>query len=161
MSQNTPLSSGGRAGPRTSRLLPPMTMIGFVIAILAVVLIGSVSYQSAESAAQATQSVTRTLDVTQRMQLVLSRVKDAETSQRGFLLTGDESYLVPYNSAQAMLPAELAALKTIIRERDNQLGIGATVASNNLPRCWSFNSVPSPAKGRPRSSASGCRRARG
>ena len=91
MSQNTPLSSGGRAGPRTSRLLPPMTMIGFVIAILAVVLIGSVSYQSAESAAQATQSVTRTLDVTQRMQLVLSRVKDAETSQRGFLLTGDES----------------------------------------------------------------------
>lgn len=120
MSQNTPLSSGGRAGPRTSRLLPPMTMIGFVIAILAVVLIGSVSYQSAESAAQATQSVTRTLDVTQRMQLVLSRVKDAETSQRGFLLTGDESYLVPYNSAQAMLPAELAALKTIIRDDPEQ-----------------------------------------
>jgi len=44
---------------------------------------------------------------------LLSMMKDAETGERGFLLTGDESYLVPYNSAIAALPRSLKALKDL------------------------------------------------
>src|SRR5690606_20271044 len=39
-----------------------------------------------------------------QLQLVLSSLKDAETSQRGFMLTGTERYLEPYQQAITMLP---------------------------------------------------------
>src|ERR1700724_2860428 len=42
---------------------------------------------------------------------LLSTLKDAETGQRGFVITGDEKYLEPYNTALARLPEELASLK--------------------------------------------------
>ncbi|WP_237476864.1 response regulator [Lichenibacterium dinghuense] len=45
-----------------------------------------------------------------RLQRLLSSVKDLETSQRGFLLTADESYLGPYNDALRDIGPELQAL---------------------------------------------------
>jgi PAS domain S-box-containing protein len=41
---------------------------------------------------------------------LLSTLKDAETGQRGYLLTGDESYLAPYTLARAQISADFAAL---------------------------------------------------
>jgi PAS domain S-box-containing protein len=38
---------------------------------------------------------------------ILSSYKDAETGQRGYLLTGDEDYLAPYNKAISVIPTEL------------------------------------------------------
>jgi len=46
---------------------------------------------------------------TVRLEALISTVKDAETGQRGYLLTGDEGYLGPYKTAQARLPDALAA----------------------------------------------------
>ncbi len=61
--------------------------------------VGALSYrdwveydQTAESAAQARATV-------ERAQQLLSLLKDAETGQRGYLLTGDEAYLAPYREA--------------------------------------------------------------
>ena len=43
---------------------------------------------------------------------ILSLLRDAETGQRGYLLTdGDPAYLAPYRNAQADLPAHLSALQ--------------------------------------------------
>src|SRR5438105_13064686 len=51
-----------------------------------------------------------------------SIVKDAETGQRGFIITGDENYLAPYNNALAELPRAIEKLKSMpridITERD-------------------------------------------
>ncbi|HLJ78744.1 MAG TPA: CHASE3 domain-containing protein [Acidobacteriaceae bacterium] len=47
---------------------------------------------------------------------VLTTVVNAETGQRGFLLTGDTRYLDPYNRALQQLPNELATLKTLADE---------------------------------------------
>jgi signal transduction histidine kinase len=58
-----------------------------------------------------------------RLESLLSSLKDAETGQRGYLLTGDEKYLVPYEAARARLPRELAIL-----EQDHFRGSAATVA---------------------------------
>ena len=52
-----------------------------------------------------------------RLVTILSLAQDAETGQRGFLLTGEEPYLGPYRSALSALPEEMEA-------------IGAAVASN-------------------------------
>ena len=43
---------------------------------------------------------------------VLSALKDGETGQRGYLLTGDSRYLEPYNSAREELPRLLETLSS-------------------------------------------------
>src|SRR2546423_12325814 len=40
-----------------------------------------------------------------------SLVKDAETGQRGFIITGDEIYLQPFEHASQRLPADLEQLR--------------------------------------------------
>jgi signal transduction histidine kinase len=44
----------------------------------------------------------------------LSLAQDAETGQRGFLLTGEEPYLAPYRSAVSALPGELEAISEAV-----------------------------------------------
>ncbi len=44
---------------------------------------------------------------------LLSSLKDVETGQRGFLLTGDEAYLAPYDEALPRLRSQLAALRAL------------------------------------------------
>ena len=44
---------------------------------------------------------------------VLSSMKDVETGQRGFLLTGDESYLEPYRDAVGALQGQMDALAQV------------------------------------------------
>ena len=50
----------------------------------------------------------------------LSTLKDAETGQRGYLLTGEERYLDPYKSALARLPAGVAELERLASIGDLQ-----------------------------------------
>ncbi len=46
----------------------------------------------------------------------MSSVRDAETGQRGFVLTGDSQYLDSYNAAIAALPASLSQLSTAVSD---------------------------------------------
>jgi PAS domain S-box-containing protein len=46
---------------------------------------------------------------------LVSTVKDAERGQRGFIITGDDRYLVPYNDALSRLPGEIADFKAMPR----------------------------------------------
>jgi PAS domain S-box-containing protein len=51
-------------------------------------------------------------------QILLSSLKDLESGQRLFLLTGDRSYLQPYDKAKAELPTLTEALRTQVRFPD-------------------------------------------
>jgi PAS domain S-box-containing protein len=64
----------------------------------------------------------------------LSALIDAETGQRGFLVTGDEHYLAPYNSARARLPEIIDHLKntTIISLRPQTLDAIKQLAETKL-----------------------------
>ncbi len=46
---------------------------------------------------------------------VLADLLDSETGQRGYLLTGDSSFLVPYTAGQARIAAELPVLDAELR----------------------------------------------
>src|SRR5215203_6131867 len=45
-----------------------------------------------------------------QVETTLSTLKDAETGQRGFIITGDDAYLEPYREALRRLPGELFQL---------------------------------------------------
>ncbi len=62
--------------------------------------------------------VIHTHNVQQTLQSVISSLKDAETGQRGYLITGKESYLEPYNTAINSIDDSIARL--IYLTKDNQ-----------------------------------------
>jgi CHASE3 domain sensor protein len=83
--------------------LPIAAQIQLWIAAGAVVVVGLLSYGSVQASMFNAQRVTHALEVIEQLQTVLSTMKDAETGQRGFLLTGDASYLGPYTNAKETL----------------------------------------------------------
>jgi CheY-like chemotaxis protein/signal transduction histidine kinase/CHASE3 domain sensor protein len=51
---------------------------------------------------------------------LLSALKDAETGQRGFLITGDEKYLEPYQNSLAVIAENRAAVRNITKDNPLQ-----------------------------------------
>lgn len=66
------------------------------------------------------ESVSRTQSMLLSLETTLSLAKDAETGTRGFIITGDESYLQPYRTAVATLPGELKELSEYTAENPKQ-----------------------------------------
>jgi len=93
--------------------LPPRTFAGFAAAIVTVLLIAFFGYRSLENEAESGALTDHTLDIIQRVDALMSSLKDAETGQRGYLLTDRESYLEPYNTARAAIPGELRELRRL------------------------------------------------
>jgi PAS domain S-box-containing protein len=64
--------------------------------------------------------VQRTHEVKEELSAVLRLVVDAETGQRGYLITDDPVYLVPYQEATSEIEARLARLDNLTRNSATQ-----------------------------------------
>ena len=117
-SNNSSKSSIGAV--RGSLPLPLKTASGFLLAVGAVAIIALLSYQSLQSTAVSTANLTQTIELLGRLDGLLSTLKDAETGQRGFLLTGEESYLAPYTDAKDALPGEFTSMRPLLVDRPEQ-----------------------------------------
>lgn len=82
-------------------------------ALLILLFITLLTYQDWATFSAASGEVDQTRQLLEHTENLLSTVKDAETGQRGFLLTGEDQYLAPYNSALAAVPAELRQLRAL------------------------------------------------
>ena len=96
---------------KSSTLLPPATAVGLVLAFVAVLAITIFSYRSLEGRSESALRLRDSQEVMRLLEAVLSTIKDAETGQRGYLLTGEEPYAVPFVKAEAQLPQRLDALE--------------------------------------------------
>ena len=70
---------------------------------------------------QFNESVVHTLETKTEIVRALSLAQDAETGQRGYLLTNDERYLDPYNAAVQDLDETLARLDRLISGSGDQI----------------------------------------
>lgn len=66
-------------------------------------------------------AVRHTLEVQNRLSMILSRLQDAETGQRGYMLTGRTEYLEPYAKALSGLGTEFVALSEAVADNPRQL----------------------------------------
>ncbi|WP_118976647.1 response regulator [Taibaiella koreensis] len=73
--------------------------IGFGLSILLLVISSVFSYLCIQQLLDSARQVKHTNEVRTTLENVMSFLKDAETGQRGFLLTGDETFLDPYKGA--------------------------------------------------------------
>jgi signal transduction histidine kinase/CHASE3 domain sensor protein/CheY-like chemotaxis protein len=78
----------------------------FLVALGLVVTIVLVSYRITERFISASDDAAHTGRVLLQLERTFSTVQDVEAGERGFLLTGDESYLVPYADARARVQAQ-------------------------------------------------------
>ncbi|KMO27377.1 hypothetical protein VQ03_30565, partial [Methylobacterium tarhaniae] len=84
----------GRAG---------LTLAGAVLLLL----VGSANGLLLTWQSSVQHRITHTLSVDRTLMQVLADLLDSETGQRGYLLTGDPAFLVPYTAGQARIAAEL------------------------------------------------------
>ena len=97
---------------------PIVTML--IIASAMVIVIGLLSFQSSDSRRTADAELNASRQIRNATDDLLSLLTDAETAQRGYLLTGKETYLEPYNRARTALPAVLASLDSATGSNSSQ-----------------------------------------
>lgn len=85
--------------------------LGFALALL--VANAAISYRNMQTLIEGEQSILHTNQVLAELAKILSTLKDAETGQRGYLLTGNEQYLEPYQSAIARTQAQINHLQQL------------------------------------------------
>src|SRR5712672_1307421 len=102
------------AGPRAGAPLPPVPLLGFVVAVAAIGFISLLTLQSLQTRSIAAGRVTHTLLVMDQLQTILALAKDAETGQRGFLLTGEDPYLEPFANAKSQLPEQIRKAQDLV-----------------------------------------------
>jgi signal transduction histidine kinase/CheY-like chemotaxis protein len=64
----------------------------------------------------ANAAMQRTLTIQLGLKQAFALVQDAETGQRGYLLTGDEAYLGPYEDATRSIANEMEALTRVVQD---------------------------------------------
>jgi signal transduction histidine kinase/DNA-binding response OmpR family regulator/CHASE3 domain sensor protein len=83
---------------------------------LAVLLIATFSYRSLQGRNESAAKVSEAQRIVEQLEGVLSTMKDAETGQRGYLLTGGDAYIQPFEQAVTRLPVQLDAIGRAITD---------------------------------------------
>ena len=116
--------------PRSTALgsgTDPLIWLGLAAAIIFFMATGAVAYFNFQTLKADSALVVRSGDTLTALEDVLSTVKDAETGQRGYLLTGDETYLRPYSAAAQEIGPRLDALQRLTIDNPTQQDRLATV----------------------------------
>ena len=108
--------------PKALRPFWPL-IFGFAVLLVAVIGTAIISIQQQRSSA----AVRSALEIESQLNRAQTLITDAETGQRGFLLTGRENYLAPYLLAKRDLIAEIDNLSALIRGENGTLTSVATL----------------------------------
>jgi two-component system cell cycle sensor histidine kinase/response regulator CckA len=84
--------------------------VWLTVAMVVVIGIGTYSYLDSQAFREAARSAEQSRALVERAHELLSLLKDAESGQRGYLLTGEAAHLVDYNQALLRIRGTLAAL---------------------------------------------------
>ena len=100
--------------PLTRRALPGRTLAGLALAMVTVALITLFTYRALAARELAAERLRTSENVVEQLNAAMAAVRIAETSERGFLLTGDARHLAPFAGAKAELRAALEALRRML-----------------------------------------------
>ena len=87
--------------------------VSLTIAIIAAVLMVSINEAGYTRSLQALDVLTKTQSNRAKINALMQQMLDAETGLRGYLLTGEERYLTPYNTASEAINGTMDELRRI------------------------------------------------
>jgi len=117
LAAETPWEGGGKMKWKMGNRL---VLAGFVMATAILVFVGWLSYRNTARFAEAAQWREHTYEVLNSLDNAVGRLSDAETGQRGYLLTGEEGYLDPYRAAITNADQTIGSLKSLTSDNPNQ-----------------------------------------
>ena len=99
------------------------SILGIAVVVSSVVLIvaGVIAHRSVQILADTSDEVVRSKELELDLERLLSSVRDAETGQRGYIVTGSEDYLFPYDKALSEIESRLHAVESRMRARDDSV----------------------------------------
>jgi signal transduction histidine kinase/CheY-like chemotaxis protein len=115
------------AAPRFGALQKAAIARGRLVLLAAITLtllsslsLGWFSYRNLKSTNEASRLEKHTYQVILEFNSLLSSLKDAESGQRGFVITGNPKYLEPYNDALVTVKSHLDTLHSLTRDNPDQ-----------------------------------------
>ena len=88
-------------------------ILAFVLTLTIIFVNAGIAQYNTSRLVQTKDQVPRTWQVKHRIQTILSTLVDAETGQRGFLLTANKTFLEPYDKALNEIELELSDLEKL------------------------------------------------
>jgi methyl-accepting chemotaxis protein len=93
---------------------------GFALSFVLMATIGVVAYRSINTLSNTSQMVTHTHHVLELLDDVFNVLQDAEIGGRGYIITGDESFLQPYQHADTKIVALMNDLRALTADNPAQ-----------------------------------------
>ena len=94
--------------------------LGYLIATLVLISILVVEFRYVRSLERDAEAADQTHRMKEHLGYVISLIKDVETGQRGYLITGNEEFRQPYLEAKQALPYEIETIKNLIGDERGQ-----------------------------------------
>jgi PAS domain S-box-containing protein len=96
------------------------SIVGIAVGVSSVVLIGAgvIAHRSVQVLADTSDEIVRSKELELSLERLLSSLRDAETGQRGYLVTGSEAYLFPYDNALREIEGRLATFESRMQARN-------------------------------------------
>lgn len=104
-------------------------LLGFAASTVALLAVGWLSFRTTNELIQANEGVVQTHRVIATLADGLALLTEAETTQRGYLLTGEEPFLTDCRAAQKEVGAWVAKLQNLIANNADQLQRSQRLAS--------------------------------
>lgn len=95
-------------------------LAGVIFCSLILLSMAFISFYNSEKFKETNQWVNHTHEVLYEFEQVLVYCIDAETGERGYLITGSEKYLDPYNNASSRIFEHLDKLKELTKDNSRQ-----------------------------------------
>ena len=96
---------------KEARVVTPGLVFGFIAIVLVVVVGVVVALANVGTVYRAASAVAHTNDVQAQLQALLASLIDAETGERGYIITGNDSYLEPYVLGVAATATEIRRVR--------------------------------------------------
>ena len=110
-----------QAAPESARLpMEKKVWWGFAAALALLLIVGLTAYTQVVKLRNNDTIVDHTHQVISSLRKIQSLVADAETGERGYLITGDQLFLRPYNEAINSLDGELSSLRKLVSDNPAQ-----------------------------------------
>ncbi|OUS13052.1 hypothetical protein A9Q97_05310, partial [Rhodospirillales bacterium 47_12_T64] len=101
----------------------PKILVGMAIPLVLLVVISLVSITSIGNISSANKNVEDAHQTLEEMTAVIASAVDMQTSMRGYLLAGQDSFLAPYEQGEQKTYAQIAALKEHVGDNPEQLAL--------------------------------------
>jgi CHASE3 domain sensor protein len=105
---------------RMRLLIERKVLIGFIISLAAVFLTGVIAYRNAVRFAEDSRWVAHTHEVLTQLEATFSALKDGQRGMRGYVITGQEHFLVPYQGAISLTNENIKRLKELTADNPSQ-----------------------------------------